>query len=464
MLSRELPVAGQRLEDRRFRFAALFARIRGRLVLGYPAWDAAEARVLSPSPVLLQAFRLAKGDPDAGFEALRSHLGAPASRIPRNGPALDREDVWLGALAREGHLLEGGSTVRAAFPRLDAGLDALAAWTGAEPGPRQGLVPARPTFDPRLNPETVLSASRLETLGTCPLRYFHRYVLRITPPEDPEYEPDAWLNALNRGSLLHRVFESVLHRAREEGLEPGDAGFEALGQRILRRAAARMRADIPAPSEAVFAREMEALEQDLHCFVEYLRDDPPRWIHLERTFGLGGELPVALEIGGGSVRVRGAVDRVDRAGDGDALRIVDYKTGRAGARWSRGTGTFHGGRRLQHLLYTLALETLEGRPVEAMEYHFPTRKGEGRIRRFERRALADGTALVAELLDAAARGRFVPTDHGGDCHFCDYKPVCRVVEHEWGLTSPPAAWGKARLAGGADAYEELARVRSFEEE
>lgn len=463
MLSDDLPTAGRRLDDRRFRFAALFARLRGRVVLSYPAWDAAEARVLSPSPALLQAFRLATGDPDAGFEALREHLGPPTSRIPRQSPALDGEDVWLGALARERHLLEGVSTVRAAFPRLDAGLDALTAWDDREPGPRQGLVPPRASFDPRTNPETVLSASRLETLGACPLRYFYRYVLRIFPPDDPEYQPDTWLNPLHRGSLLHEVFEAFLRRAREEGLEPGDEGFEALGRKLLTGSAARTREEIPPPSEAVYAREMEALRRDLHCFVEHLRRHPPRWIHLERTFGRDGEPPVVLQIGDGTVRVRGAMDRVDRSVEGDALRIVDYKTGGAGARWSRGTGTFHGGRRLQHLLYTLALEALEDRPVEAMEYHFPSRKGEGQIRRFERRELAGGTALVAELLDAAARGRFVPTDDAGDCRFCDYKPVCRVVETDWGLTSPPAAWGARRRDGGAEAYEELTRVRGFED-
>ena len=70
---------------------------------------------------------------------------------------------------------------------------------------------ARPELDPRVNPDVVLSASRLEDLGTCPLRYLYRTVLRLRPPDDPEFDPDRWLNALERGSLLHAVALNMRH-------------------------------------------------------------------------------------------------------------------------------------------------------------------------------------------------------------------------------------------------------------
>jgi ATP-dependent helicase/nuclease subunit B len=305
----------------------------------------------------------------------------------------------------------------------------------------------------------------METLGTCPLRYFYRYVLRISPPDDPRFEPDVWLGPLHRGSLLHAVYEGLLRAAREEGLGPEDPAFEILGRTLLASRARRMREEVPPPSEAVHAREMEALEQDVLCFAAHLRRDPAPWTDLERAFGATGEGPVQLEIGDGTLRLRGAVDRVDQAGpDGSRLRIIDYKTGAAGLhQWGRTTGVYHGGRRLQHLLYALALEALEGRPVESVEYHFPTRKGEGEVRRFARARMEGGESLLLTLLEGASEGLFVPTEDVSDCRFCDYRPLCRVQEGERGPgPSPAAAWGRARMEAGDEAYQHLRRARTFE--
>jgi ATP-dependent helicase/nuclease subunit B len=464
-LSEELPTSAQRLEDRQFALAALLARLRGDVTLSHAAWDSGEARALTPSPVLLQAFRLASGNAAAGFSDLRRHLGTPVSRIPRGGSSIDREDVWLGTLVRGDHFVEGVDAVRASHPRLAEGLDARRAWVDGRPGPHHGLLPPRARFDPRKSPETVLSASRLEVLASCPLRYLYRYVLRIEPLDDPGYEPNLWLDPLARGKLLHTVYESLLRIARERRIEPADEAFEALGRSILEREAERLTEEIPPPGEGVYARELAALAADIRCFVEHVRHRPAPWEAVELAFGLGGEPPVTLELAEGAVRLRGAVDRVDRADpDGSALRIVDYKTGVAGARWAPSTGVFNGGRRLQHLLYTLAVEALEGRPVEAMEYHFPTRRGEGTVHRFGRGELDGGEALIVSLLDAARQGRFLPTEAPGDCRFCDYRTVCRVEGDSWRVPhSPPAAWGKARLEEGADVYAELRRVRGFED-
>ena len=466
LLSDQLPTSRLRMEERQFRFAALFARLRGSVFLSYPAWEAVEGRSRSPSPLLLQAHRLATGDPEAGFDELRSHLGTPASRVPRRGEVLDREDVWLEALAKDDHLLEGVDVVRAAFPRLDAGLRAQEAWEDGEPGPHHGLLPPRPGFDPRADSGAVLSASRLETLGACPLRYFYRYVLRLWPPDDPEYEPDRWLNPMDRGKLLHRVYELWLRAARDRSVEPEDESFPALGTLILQEEAGRVRAEVPPPSEAVYERELATLEEDVHCFANHLSHNPAPWRHLERSFGMPGreDPPVEIEIGPGIVRLRGAVDRVDEPlGEDQPLRVIDYKTGWSGGKWSARTLVYDGGRRLQHVLYTLAIEALEGRPVDAMEYHFPTRRGEGVIRRFARDELKDGPEVAALLLELTRRGHFIPSNDESDCRYCDYRDVCRVRDNEWGDDSSRAArWGKKQMGGDSDAYAELRKVRSWE--
>src|SRR5690606_3499480 len=60
-LSPELPLSTEVMRERGFRVAAMFARLRGTVTLSHCAWSASEARALPPSPLLLQALRLASG-------------------------------------------------------------------------------------------------------------------------------------------------------------------------------------------------------------------------------------------------------------------------------------------------------------------------------------------------------------------------------------------------------------------
>jgi hypothetical protein len=143
---------------------------------------------------------------------------------------------------------------------------------------------------------------------------------------------------------------------------------------------------------------------------------------------------------------------------------VDYKTGRVSSLWQRSTGTWRGGRRLQHLIYAHAAESLLETPVGAVEYHFPTRRGEGEVVGFPRSALGEGPELLARLLDGARSGAFVPTDDAGDCRYCDFRPVCRVREDGYGnVRSPAAEFGSAARESGDPAYRWLEALRRWEE-
>jgi hypothetical protein len=169
ILGGELPTSVELHRERAFRLAALFARLHGSVTLSYSAWDATEAREPGPSPLLLQALRLSRADSQLTFADLDEALGRVVSAVPRAGrPALDGDDVWMGALGQGSVLRAGGPVVAAAFPRLDAGVAAKAA-AEERPGPHRGVIEPRPDLlDPRRNPSLVVSASRLEHLGACP--------------------------------------------------------------------------------------------------------------------------------------------------------------------------------------------------------------------------------------------------------------------------------------------------------
>ena len=282
----------------------------------------------------------------------------------------------------------------------------------------------------------------------------------IRAPDDPDPDPDTWLTAMDRGRLLHTIFERVLAEAREVGLAAGEEAFTALALDVLDREARRIAREVPPPGEAVRRRELRELRADVRSFAGMIEERDPRWRALELKFGFGSEPPAPLELKGGTVRLRGAIDRIDEAADG--LVVVDYKTGSTN-RYERRHGTFHGGRRLQHLVYTIAAEWAMELPVVRMEYHFPTRRGRHEVIRYERAELIRGQGLIDRLLDTVAGGRFLPTEDPSDCRFCDYAPICRHRTDGWrrDWETPRADWARDRFDALPE-YRERREVRHWD--
>jgi CRISPR/Cas system-associated exonuclease Cas4 (RecB family) len=369
----------------------------------------------------------------------------------------------MGCLAEGGVLLAGESVVRGVFQDLDRGLTARDERLGGQPGAHHGVVSRRPElFDPRKNPDAVLSASRLEDLGACPLRYLLKTVLRLRPPDDPELHPDRWLDPKQRGDLLHRVYERTLVRGKDLGIAVGDPSLESVALEVLGEEAEKTRRQVPAPGEGVRQRQLASLQEDVRSFVRMVREHGAPWIKVELHFGLQDDEPVVLAVGEESVRLRGAVDRVDETLEG--LHVVDYKTGVPHG-YEEGSGVFDGGRRLQHALYAAVAERLLGREVRTGSYHFPTRRGQNRVIPFDRADLRDVGELVALLLNGAGAGAFVPTDRADDCRFCDYASICRARPGEYGkMIAPLAEWSAGLMGVGLDpAFEWLKRARGHED-
>ncbi len=461
----ELPLARDRTTEARFNFAQLIARLRGTLTLSYSRWDPAEARELAPAPELLQALRLREGDRTLSFEDLEAHLGASESRLPRAELATDVDagDVWLRTLASaDGRLLDGLEAVGHAYPRLGLGMAAAEGLRSDLASVHTGFLgtPSPPLSYQDLSGHT-FSASGLGSLGACPRRFLFSYVLRAYPPDDPEFDAHRWLNPLERGSLLHSVYQHTLELARERGLDPKDEGFVALALSLVDDEGARKLWQVPAPSRAVHEWEMAALRDDARSFVEMIRSEPPPWIALEMPFGMTDD-PVAIDADGRPVQVRGYIDRLDD--HGAELRVVDYKTGTDHGYGGK-SGIYDGGRRVQHVIYTLAAAAVLDRTVSGMEYHFPTRRGENRVWPFETEELETGGLLVATLLEGVAAGDFPATDNAkNDCRFCDYGEVCGVRSGNWGQVSCRFADWTARNLKDLPELAPLRRVRNWEDE
>ena len=459
-LNADLPTSRHLLVERRYEFAAMLARLRGTVTASYTAWEATEARVLQPSPILLDLFRLGAGKSLATFTDLNESLGPPVCSVPRGSGVLDGTDVWLDALTDGGVPLDGDLVLEESFPEHARGLAARRGREADVASPYVGLVQPRPALmDPRESHNIVVSATRLETLGACPLRYLLRYGVGLRPPDDPELDPERWLDQLQRGALLHRVFETVLSRARNREMDVEHPSYIRMALGILADEVARLRDALPVPNESVFRRANELLQDDVRSFVEVVRDMGAPWVRLEMKFGRDEAPPVELGLGDGRILIQGAVDRVDRLDEG--LRVIDYKTGSAFS-FSSATGVFNGGRRMQHLVYAEAIEQLLDEDVTEVVYLFPTTSGRNEMRPYDRDSTRPGLALITEMLNQVGAGHFLPTDDPDDCGICDFKAVCRVSHVGWDVVSPMAEWGRRNIGVMAE-YGSLRRIRAWEE-
>lgn len=452
-LSASLPTSGDVLRSNLYGLASTLASVRGRVVLSYPSYDLVEDRPSFPSSILLQAFRLLRGNPDLDYAALDGALDEASGFFPGGpGRAVDEVEWWLDRLTSE-PAPDGTRSVAANFPDLAAGLAAITARGGAKLTAYDGLVditPLRSEIDPLAGTKAVMSATRLELLAKCPFGYFLRHVLRVQPPEEVAYDRTRWLDPLQRGSLIHEILCEFMTEVAAKGEEVRAGRHAALMDRIARTRIAETRRAIPPPSDGIFESERRDIQDTLDIFLaaEETRERPGRPLAFEKE--IAGE---TIALGRGrSFRLRGFIDRVDRIGP-DAYRIIDYKTG--SAKPYEDLVHFGRGRTLQPSLYALALEQILAReepgasPVVAESgYLFPSRRGEGdeiMVRNFDRARLR---SLLNDLLAILEKGYFIAGPEAF-CDYCDYRSAC--------LSGGPARSGAKREANPEifHAYDKL---------
>lgn len=154
------------------------------------------------------------------------------------------------------------------------------------------------------------SHSRLSSFENCPRQYHYRYVQRL-PVESESIE--AFL-----GKRVHEILERLHRFVGEERVPPLPAvlhRYRAEWDRLYDADRIRI---VRSEDSVDFYRELGE-----RCLGNYYRRHYP--FDADETLGL--EASVSFELDGGSVRIRGVIDRLVRAPDG-AVEIHDYKTGR----------------------------------------------------------------------------------------------------------------------------------------
>ena len=285
----------------------------------------------------------------------------------------------------------------------------------------------------------ILSGGALETYGDCPVKWL---VERELQPARFEPDPDP----IVRGSYMHEALEEVIQRlgtAVTAQTLPDALGHleDVLEESTPPIAAGR--------SEGVRAAALRAIEADLRRYLRHEAGDASAWEPraVELRFGFEGDedsLP-ALELGQrpGTVRVRGAIDRVDVDRSGHRAIVRDYKSGSArpdyqGARWQSE-------RRLQVALYMLAVRDLLGLEPVAGLYQPLTGNdlrargvflgdadvgsrlfaNDARDEEQLRQVLEDATARAIALASRLRAGELTPCPPNCSRDGCRYPGICR---------------------------------------
>ena len=401
-LSEHLATSGQRSEQVVQQFARLLARLRGSVTLSYSSRNLADDTETFPSSAILRQL------------ANEQELPSACSFAPmRTEESLEETEWWLWRLcAASKRVREPMTLVGGCFPRLGRGLHAAQQRASEGFTAYDGFAPeAGPDLDPARSPQRLFSPRRLETLGTCPLRYFYRYALGLELPDELELDPHRWLPPAEFGQLLHEVF----HRFLRDGGRLAD---------ILQERIEHYREQFPPPNEGVFRRDCRRLERAGRVFLaeeDELRQTCRPFEFEKEISGVPVRLPDGV-----TIHMRGRIDRVDEMAG--KLALWDYKTGNPSRFAKTSKDPFVQGRILQHALYIALAEAHYGRPVAQFGYFFPTEKGRGERIIFTPAKLADAPNVVARLRELIARGAFPATNQMDDCAYCDYRPICRDIE------------------------------------
>ena len=304
----------------------------------------------------------------------------------------------------------------------------LAARLGDETASWLGLRSTRPDFAAREfhgsalpQPPRPWSVSALDLYGQCPFKFFARYVLKL----GEERPDDDGLSPLERGRLIHEVFEAFYREWQRRGRktiapdrldEAAALAAELLEQRLRGLA----------PSDAAIERTRFLGSPvspgliDVVLRMEAERDGEvvERWLEHR----LDGNVVFRGADGPETIAIRGVADRVDLLSDG-TFRVVDYKS-------SRASGP------LQLATYATALTQQlaghRGRNWALAEAAYVAFREDPPIRPLARTAadldgiLAREEARVVQHVAAIGRGEFPPRPALRSlCATCAWANVCR---------------------------------------
>ncbi len=438
--------ANRKLED----FARLLSRIRGNITLSYCCRSLDDDREMFPSSVLMSAYRILSGNHDGDQKSFLNWVAGPVSFAAQNPEQCAcASDWWLWKTCGDREIIDSEQLVAGCFPHLGQGMVARSHRQSGLFTEYDGWVPqAGIDLDPTSPNGPILSSSRLEKLGSCPLEYFFRYVLEVKTPEEYKIDPSVWLDHSQKGTFLHSVFREFMVTLKKDNLLPDVDRDSKLMSDILNRQIEIYRNMIPPPGEELFNATVREFRKTTLIFLqeEALSCKSSVPFYFEAAIGLPQDGdptpldtldPVSINLPNGkSIRTKGRIDRIDRLSNSNKndFSVWDYKTGSTkGHDRSR---PFSEGRKIQSVLYMALAEKLLKEKLSAncsvasFGYFFPGVREHGEHICWGSNQLNAGKEVIAVLVDMLRSGCFPFTTDKEDVKWSDYRIVFGAIEEE----------------------------------
>lgn len=209
-----------------------------------------------------------------------------------------------------------------------------------------------------------MSASGLQMLLSCPLRYYYSYVENLPNREYIEKKSYAWLNPITKGNLFHYVMEDYCNKVLAHKEFDSDSLHLDEFEEIYKVVIEEIVEEIPYASKVVFEKERDEYKQAIMDYlqhfhksmhVDYCNNKKWRIIGCEVGFSdikytLKAWDPTKSDI---DIGFHGFIDRLDGyINDGKLyLRIIDYKTGSKEKKETE----VKSNKQIQHIVYALGV-------------------------------------------------------------------------------------------------------------
>lgn len=299
-----------------------------------------------------------------------------------------------------------------------------------------------------------LSPSAMNAYTSCPMQFYYRFIegLRINP------DPQDGLDAILFGNIFHRAAELLYRQltsrgdvVRQSDLEPFMAQGGQLLQPIVRKA---FRKEFFQGRPEEYRGILCIAERVITTYLlQLLRHDsrltPFRVLKVEEPF------TTTLTVNGMELDTGGIIDRLDlvsnlQASGGQAIRVVDYKTGGSPNSVTDLESLFAETSQTEHyyfqtILYAAIVAAQSDVPVtpclfyvhrSGAEDYSPKLKLAGRVLHDVRQPLADGASaepltadfmqrvvhLIEEIFDPAVP--FTQTKNPKTCEHCNFRTLC----------------------------------------
>ncbi len=284
-----------------------------------------------------------------------------------------------------------------------------------------------------------LSASRVETFATCPLRYYFAYILKV---ESGPRETDSFHMAADlRGNFIHAILESYLTLRIADSKPRGQATLDEAMDVVTDD----WQRNEPTARGRIWQLETGEIRRQLK-----------RWLEAEQALEENGFAPTDAELSFGRKRATkleqllpplkitledstvlqfaGVIDRVDRHADG-SYYVLDYKTGGTSRYTKLDDDPVNRGRNLQLALYSQAVQQFRSPDLQPVAGYWFVSDRKQRILPAEHefdpvRAERRLHEVLESLQQTSKDGHFPPNpgirrnDNFENCAFCDFERVC----------------------------------------